>query len=147
MKRMHVSVSVKELSKSIAFYSEIFGQSPDLVRDDYARWMLQEPLLNFSVQSRGRPIGIDHVGIQVENDKELEDVFKRMTASEGPTLEMGEVTCCYSRQSKSWVSDPQGLFWEAFVTRGDQTVYGDDPKSYAELQEKVREDATGTSSV
>ena len=146
MKRMHVSVSVKELDKSVAFYSEIFGQRPTLLRDDYARWMLQDPLLNFSVQSRGRPIGIDHVGIQVENDEDLNDVFNRMKASEGPTLEMGDVTCCYSRQSKSWVSDPQGLFWEAFVTKGEQTVYGDDPKSYTDLQKKVQEDTTDITS-
>lgn len=144
MKRFHVSVSVKDLDKSIAFYSGIFGQCPTLARDDYARWMLQDPILNFSIQSRGRPIGIDHVGMQADNDEELQDVFERMKASERPILEMGEVACCYSRQSKSWVTDPQGLFWEAFLTKGDQTVYGDDPQSFDELRNKILNDDADT---
>lgn len=146
MKRMHVSVSVKDLDKSITFYSSIFGQRPALVRDDYARWMVQDPILNFSIQSRGRPIWIDHVGMQADNDEELQDVFERMKASERPILEMGEITCCYSRQSKSWVTDPQGLFWEAFITKGDQTVYGDDPRSYDEFQNKILNDEADTKS-
>ena len=143
-KAIHTMIRVLDLDKSIAFYSGIFGQRPTLARDDYARWMLQDPILNFSIQSRGRPIGIDHVGMQVDSDEELQDVFERMKTSEQPILEMGEITCCYSRQSKSWVTDPQGLFWEAFITKGDQTVYGDDPRSYDEFQNKILDDDADT---
>jgi hypothetical protein len=125
MKRMHVHVAVEDLKKSIGFYSTLFAAEPAVVKPDYAKWMLEDPRLNFAISSRSAKTGIDHLGIQVESDDELHDVYARLKAAEGPVLEEGATTCCYAKSEKSWIVDPQGISWETFHTTGDSTVYGD----------------------
>jgi catechol 2,3-dioxygenase-like lactoylglutathione lyase family enzyme len=124
MKRMHVHVAVDDLPTSIAFYSALFATPPRVVKPDYAKWMLEDPRVNFAISARGGKAGIDHLGIQVENDDELGEVYERLKHAEAPVLEEGATTCCYAQSEKSWVIDPQGVAWETFHTTGESTVYG-----------------------
>ncbi len=126
MKRLHVHVSVDELAESIRFYSALFGAEPTVVKPDYAKWMLDDPRVNFAISARGGKAGVNHLGIQVETPEELKEVYGRLQQAERPVLEEGETTCCYAESEKAWTSDPQGLLWESFLTKGDSTVYGDD---------------------
>lgn len=127
MKRFHVHVGVADLDQSIAFYSGLFGQEPTLAKPDYAKWMLEDPQVNFAISSReGAPTGVQHLGVQAEAAPELKDIYDRLKAADRPVLEEGMTNCCYSRSEKSWISDPDGVVWEAFMTVGDATVYGGD---------------------
>ena len=126
MKRLHVNVAVDDLEPSIRFYATLFGAEPSVVKPDYAKWMLEDPRVNFAIAARGRTPGVDHLGIQVEDQAELDEVQGRLKAAERPILEQGAVTCCYATSEKSWITDPQGIAWEAFLTTGESTVYGDD---------------------
>jgi catechol 2,3-dioxygenase-like lactoylglutathione lyase family enzyme len=126
MKRLHVHVSVNDLSASIRFYRELFGAEPIVTKDDYAKWMLEDPRVNFAISRRNRPAGVDHLGIQVEDRAELEEVYERLERAEGPVVEEGETVCCYAESEKSWIADPQGVEWEAFLTTGESTIYGTD---------------------
>ncbi len=126
MKRFHVSLSVKDLDQSVRFYSTLFGAEPTVLKNDYAKWMLDDPRVNFSMSARGRAPGVDHLGIQVENSDELREVYGRMQTAQAPVLEVGETVCCYTRSEKSWVAAPEGVLWEAFLTTGEATVYGHD---------------------
>jgi catechol 2,3-dioxygenase-like lactoylglutathione lyase family enzyme len=129
MKRLHVHVSVGDLDRSIAFYSTLFGAAPSVTKADYAKWMLDDPRVNFAISSgRGAGTGIEHLGIQAEDGAELREVYARLEAAGRPVLEEGATTCCYAKSEKSWVSDPDGLIWEAFHTIGEATVYGDGPE-------------------
>ncbi len=125
MKRMHVHVAVDDLAKSIRFYSTLFAAEPAVVKADYAKWMLDDPRVNFAISARGATPGLDHLGIEVESADELREVYGRLEAAEGPVLEEGATTCCYAQSEKSWIVDPQGLAWETFHTTGESTVYGD----------------------
>ncbi len=125
MKRLHVHVSVGDLAQSIRFYSTLFAAAPTIIKSDYAKWMLEDPRVNFAISTRGKQAGLDHLGIQVEDEEELHVVYGRMQGAERPVLEEGATTCCYARSEKAWISDPQGLAWETFLTRGESTVYGD----------------------
>ena len=126
MKRLHVHVSVKDLGASIRFYSQLFATEPTVRKSDYAKWMLDDPRVNFAISQRdGRP-GVQHLGIQVEDRAELEDVYQRLRRAERPMIEEGETICCYARSEKSWIDDPQGVQWETFLTTGQSTVYGAD---------------------
>jgi catechol 2,3-dioxygenase-like lactoylglutathione lyase family enzyme len=124
MKRLHVHVAVEDLSISIRFYRRLFGAEPVVLKDDYAKWMLEEPRVNFAISRRGIRAGIQHLGIQVEDRAELDEVYGRLKRAEGPVLEEGETTCCYARSKKSWIEDPQGIRWETFLTTGESAVYG-----------------------
>jgi len=124
MKRLHVHMAVDDLAKSIGFYSTLFAAPPSVVKPDYAKWMLEDPRVNFAISARGGKAGVDHLGIQVENDEELGEVYDRLRHAEAPVLEEGATTCCYAQSEKSWVTDPQGVPWEAFHTFGESTVYG-----------------------
>ncbi len=126
MKRLHVHVSVKDISASIRFYRELFNAEPTVTKDDYAKWMLDDPRVNFAISRRARPTGVDHLGIQVENRTELTEVYERLKRAEGPVIEEGETTCCYAQSEKSWIHDPQGIEWETFLTTAESTVYGTD---------------------
>jgi catechol 2,3-dioxygenase-like lactoylglutathione lyase family enzyme len=126
MKRLHVHVSVKDIPASIRFYRELFNAEPTVTKDDYAKWMLEDPRMNFAISRRARPSGVDHLGIQVENGSELTEVYERLKRAEGPVIEEGETTCCYAKSEKSWIHDPQGIEWETFLTTGESTVYGSD---------------------
>lgn len=128
MKRLHVHVGVNDLDQSIAFYSTLFGADPTVTKADYAKWMLDDPRVNFAI-SAGRHVakGIEHLGIQVEDGAELAEVYGRLKAANRPVLEEGATTCCYAKSEKSWISDPDGVVWETFLTNGEATVYGDSP--------------------
>ncbi|MGI8705294.1 MAG: ArsI/CadI family heavy metal resistance metalloenzyme [Sphingomicrobium sp.] len=125
MKRLHVHVGVADLDRSIAFYSTLFGTGPSVAKDDYAKWMLEDPRVNFAISSGNPHKGIEHLGIQAEGPSELADVYARLRAADRPVLEEGCTTCCYAKSEKSWIADPDGVLWEAFHTTGDSTVYGD----------------------
>ncbi|MXO47671.1 glyoxalase/bleomycin resistance/dioxygenase family protein [Erythrobacter vulgaris] len=128
MKRFHVHVGVTDVDKSIAFYSGLFGSEPSVVKTDYAKWMLDDPRINFAISAREDAVkGIEHVGLQVEDRQELEEVYGRLRAADRPVLEEGATTCCYAQSEKSWIADPDGVVWEAFLTDGDSTVYGGNP--------------------
>lgn len=116
MKRFHVHLHVDDLTKNIAFYSALFGQTPARSESDYAKWMLQDPPVNFAISTRGDTPGVDHLGIQVESPEELQALKDQATAADMALLDEGETTCCYARSDKYWLTDPQGIAWEQFQT-------------------------------
>ncbi len=126
MKRMHVNLSVKDLNASIDFYNSLFASEPAVIKSDYAKWMLDDPRINFAITTRGEQKGIDHLGIQVENDTELDEVYTRLQTASAPLIEEGATTCCYAESEKTWIFDPEGIAWETFLTRGESPVYGND---------------------
>lgn len=128
MKRLHVHVGVDDLSQSIGFYSTLFGAAPTVTKGDYAKWMLDDPRVNFAISSGNAHKGIEHLGIQVDSEGELQEVYDRLKAADRPVLEEGATTCCYAKSEKSWIADPQGVVWETFLTSGEATVYGDSPE-------------------
>lgn len=129
MKRMHIHVAVKEIPESIKFYSTMFGVEPSVVKEDYAKWMLDDPRVNFAVSTFGQATktkGLDHLGIQVESPDELREIAARLKAAEETVVEQRDAACCYARSDKAWATDPNGLSWETFYTLGQTTVYGED---------------------
>jgi catechol 2,3-dioxygenase-like lactoylglutathione lyase family enzyme len=124
MKRLHVHVSVDDIAKSIQFYGTLFAAAPTVVKSDYAKWMLEDPRVNFAISQRGTETGVRHLGIQVEDRAELADVYARLQRADRPVLEEGATTCCYAKSEKSWIEDPQGIKWETFLTVGESTTYG-----------------------
>jgi catechol 2,3-dioxygenase-like lactoylglutathione lyase family enzyme len=124
MKRMHVHVSVDNIEKAVGFYSALFATKPAVVKHDYAKWMLDDPHVNFAISSRGGSPGLDHLGIQVESEDELQDVYSRLRGAGQNVVEEGKTTCCYAKSEKSWVDDPAGIPWETFFTTGESTNYG-----------------------
>ena len=124
MKRFHVHVSVDDLAQSIRFYSTLFAAEPTVVKPDYAKWMLDDPRVNFAITPRHGPLGIQHLGIQVEDEAELAEVYDRLSRAERPIVEEQGTTCCYAHSDKQWIADPQGVAWETFLTHGEATVYG-----------------------
>jgi catechol 2,3-dioxygenase-like lactoylglutathione lyase family enzyme len=131
MKRFHVNMRVADIEQSVRFYSVLFAAPPSVVKSDYANWMLEDPRVNFSISTHGGAPGIDHLGIQVESEGELHEVYGRLQAAERPVIAEGATTCCYAKSEKSWVLDPQGVSWETFLTSGESTVYGDSrPNEY-----------------
>ncbi len=126
MKRLHVHVAVEDLDRSKAFYAVLFGAAPSVVKDDYAKWMLDDPKVNFAISSRGRVGGVDHLGIQVDSAEELGELAGRLKAAGETTFDQEATTCCYAKSDKSWVNDPAGLRWETFHTLGEAVTYGED---------------------
>jgi catechol 2,3-dioxygenase-like lactoylglutathione lyase family enzyme len=124
MKRFHLHVGVKSLEESVRFYTTLFGQGPSKLKEDYAKWMLEDPRASFAISTRVRTEGVDHLGIQVESDEELSEVIGRLKAAEVGVHDEGETTCCYAESSKAWTEDPSGLAWEAYRTMADADVYG-----------------------
>jgi catechol-2,3-dioxygenase len=125
MKRMHVHVAVDDLKQSIGFYSALFAVEPTVTKADYAKWMLDDPRVNFAISTRGRQAGLDHLGIQVENGEELKEIYARLHKASGNVIEQGQTSCCYAKSEKSWIDDPAGISWETFLTSGESTDYGD----------------------
>lgn len=125
MKRLHIHVSVDDLAASIRFYNTLFDAQPTVTKPDYAKWMLEDPRVNFAISRRGGEAGIRHLGIQVEDGAELAEVHSRLRRTNQAVLDEGATTCCYAQSEKSWISDPQGVQWETFLTTGESTVYGD----------------------
>jgi len=124
MKRLHVHVSVNDIQESVGFYSALFAAGPAVLKHDYAKWMLDDPRVNFAISKRGAAAGIRHLGIQVEDRRELSEVYEHLRRAEGPIREDGATTCCYAKSEKSWIADPQGVQWETFLTTGESTAYG-----------------------
>jgi catechol 2,3-dioxygenase-like lactoylglutathione lyase family enzyme len=127
MKRLHVHVAVENLTASIRFYTQLFAAEPVVQKTDYAKWMLDDPRVNFAISQRGAKPGVQHLGIQVEDRSELEEVYGRLKRAKRPVFEEGETTCCHAQSEKSWIDDPQGVQWETFLTKGESTVYGHEP--------------------
>ena len=126
MKRIHLHVGVDNLDASVRFYSTLFAAEPTVAKPDYAKWMLDDPRVNFAISSNGHAAhGIEHIGIQVENAQELAEVYDRLRAADRPVLEEATAICCYAKSEKSWIADPGGVIWETFLTNGEATVYGD----------------------
>lgn len=131
MKRLHVHVGVNDLDQSIKFYSALFAAEPTVTKTDYAKWMLEDPRVNFAISTRQDAGGVRHLGIQVENADELQEVYARLKRADAPTFEEGKTTCCYANSEKTWVNDPQGVAWETFLTTGEATTYGGGVESAA----------------
>jgi predicted enzyme related to lactoylglutathione lyase len=132
MKRFHVHVSVENLASSIAFYNALFGQ-PAKQQADYAKWMLDDPRVNFAISQRGHKLGVNHLGLQVESDDELSQIKQRaVTAAasvQSQVIDQGSASCCYAKSQKHWVLDPQGIAWEGYFTMADAQTYGGDTMS------------------
>ncbi len=128
MKRFHVHVAVADLQQSIQFYSTFFNTGPSVEKEDYAKWMLDDPRINFAISKRGTQPGLDHLGIQVEDEESLKEISVRLKEAKQQVLEQEKTTCCYAESDKTWVHDPQGIAWEAFYTIGQATTYGEDTK-------------------
>lgn len=131
MKRFHVHLHVDDLAKSIAFYNRLFDAQPARSEADYAKWMLEDPPVNFAISTRGSKAGIDHLGIQTDDPAELAAMKSRAEAADMALLDEGETTCCYARSEKHWVTDPQGIAWEHFHTLGDIPVFNEAAPSSA----------------
>ncbi|RYO74446.1 hypothetical protein DL763_011506 [Monosporascus cannonballus] len=128
MKRFHVHVHVDDLGKSIAFYSKLFAAEPARVESDYAKWMLDDPRINFAISTRGSAAGVDHLGFQVDDAAELAELKARAEAADMALLDEGETTCCYARSDKHWITDPQGIAWEHFHSLGNIPVFSEGKK-------------------
>jgi hypothetical protein len=131
MKRFHVHVSVEKLEESIRFYSSLFGTAPTVVQPDYAKWMLEDPCVNFAISQRGRQPGVNHLGLQVEDDAELHAMRSQLEAADAGVLAQTHAACCYALSEKYWVTDPQGVAWETFHTLDSVPVYGEDTRATA----------------
>jgi len=124
MKRMHIHVGVERLDESIRFYSALFGVAPVKTKEDYAKWMLDDPCINFAISTRVKP-GVDHLGLQVDDEGELGQLRERMRGADMSLFDEGETVCCYAHSDKSWVTDPAGIPWEAYQTMGDVQYFSD----------------------
>ncbi len=129
MKRFHVHVSVPDLAASIRFYSTLFGTEPAVVKGDYAKWMLDDPRVNFAISQRGGKTGINHLGLQTDSDAELESLSAQLQSADLAVAAEKETSCCYARSNKYWVTDPTGIAWETFHTLGDVPTFNGEPES------------------
>jgi catechol 2,3-dioxygenase-like lactoylglutathione lyase family enzyme len=127
VKRLHVHVAVEDIEQSVEFYSALFAAAPTVRKPDYAKWMLDDPRVNFAISARGRAAGVDHLGIQVDERAELSHVAHRLQAAGRALFDEGATTCCYAKSEKAWVLDPSGVSWETFLTTGESTTYGEAP--------------------
>ena len=125
MKRFHVHAHVEDLNTSVAFYSKMFAAEPVRVEADYAKWMLDDPSINFAISTRGTTLGVDHLGIQTETEEELVELKAQAEAADMTLLEVGETSCCYARSDKYWLTDPQGIAWEQFHTLDNIPVFSE----------------------
>jgi catechol 2,3-dioxygenase-like lactoylglutathione lyase family enzyme len=125
MKRFHVHAHVEDLAASVAFYSKMFAAEPARLESDYAKWMLEDPRINFAISTRGGKLGVDHLGFQTDTEDELDELKARAQAADITLLDVGETTCCYARSDKHWVTDPQGIAWEHFHTLANIPVFNE----------------------
>lgn len=140
MKRFHVNIAVEDVGRSIEFYRTLFGAEPTVAKTDYAKWMLEDPRVNFAISKATYSRGVNHVGLQVESMTELEEVRDRLRSAERQTLDQSDAECCYARSTKTWVRDPDDVAWETFVTHGEITHFGDDrdPAEQSATNESTR---------
>jgi hypothetical protein len=147
MKRFHAHVAVNDLAVSINFYSKLFGQPPSRQEHDYAKWMLDDPRVNFAISARGRAAGVNHFGMQADTLEELSNLKVLADAASGGDIrDQGKVTCCYARSEKHWTVDPQGLAWEHFMTTTDANVFGDDAAARAPACDPAKNELENSSS-
>jgi lactoylglutathione lyase len=123
MKRFHVHVAVPDLSNGVRFYSTLFGAEPSVLKDDYAKWMLDDPRVNFAISQRGGAGGINHLGFQVDEPAELDEIHARLAKADSQVTSETNVSCCYARSDKHWVTDPAGVAWESFRSLGTVPFY------------------------
>jgi catechol 2,3-dioxygenase-like lactoylglutathione lyase family enzyme len=126
MKRFHLHVSVENLDESIRFYSTLFAAPPTVRQPDYAKWMIEDPRINFAISTNRQPVGVNHLGFQVESDEELRGMHAQLQAADAQLVQENEQPCCYAKSDKYWVTDPTGIAWETFHTLGGIPVYGKD---------------------
>jgi hypothetical protein len=126
MKRFHVHVSVHDLQQSVRFYSALFASPPSVLKDDYAKWQLEDPRVNFAISTAAGKAGVDHLGLQAEEGAELEAIGSRLAQADVATTAQKGASCCYAKSDKYWTIDPQGVAWEAFHTLEGVPVYGKD---------------------
>jgi hypothetical protein len=136
MKRLHVHVGVHDLAQSIRFYSALFAAQPSVTKEDYAKWMLDDPRVNFAISTRGKKGGVDHLGIQAENEAELEAIGSQLAQADVSTLAQKGASCCYAKSDKYWTIDPQGIAWESFHTLGTVLVFGEEGRAPARKPEE-----------
>jgi catechol 2,3-dioxygenase-like lactoylglutathione lyase family enzyme len=129
MSRFHIHIAVDNLAKSVNFYSAVFGSQPSVLKDDYAKWALADPNLNFAISTRGRHTGLDHIGLQAEDDAELQAIRRRLEAAGIQGQAQEATTCCYAQSDKYWVQDPTGIAWETFHTLASAAVFGEQPET------------------
>jgi len=137
MKRLHIHISVNELRESINFYSGIFSSPPTLEHEDYAKWDLVEPAVNFAISNRGHSSGINHLGIQVDSEEELEEIVKRLDDAKITSSKQESSSCCYAHSNKYWALDPQGIAWESFHTLGNIPIFGNETKTGADDEQSA----------
>lgn len=123
MNRFHVHLNVDDLEASIRFYTQLFASEPAVRKPDYAKWMLEDPRVNFAISNTGRAPGVDHLGLQVDSAEELAMLGRRLDAAGGTVVPEEAAVCCYARSDKAWTEDPQGTRWETFHTFGEATTY------------------------
>lgn len=146
MKRFHVHLSVQDLASNIRFYSTLFGQAPSRQEDDYAKWMLDDPRINFAISTRNASSGLDHFGLQTDDGDELAALRERARSADTAVLDEGATQCCYANSEKHWLIDPQGLPWEHFVTMGEIRHFGRGPE-FTSTREPAALDAGGGASL
>jgi catechol 2,3-dioxygenase-like lactoylglutathione lyase family enzyme len=135
MKRFHVHIAVDDLDANIRFYSTVFGTPPTVTKPDYAKWMIEEPRINFAISDRGAKTGLDHLGFQVDSDEELGELRQKVAEAEIAALDQPQTECCYARSDKYWITDPQGIAWETYRTLGEAEIYGTDMPKEPEAAE------------
>ena len=133
MKRFHVHVSVDDLQQSLRFYAAMFGAEPTVLKPDYAKWMLDDPRVNFAISQRGRAGGVNHLGVQAETAAELEGIRANLQQAAAAVVAEKDAQCCYARSDKYWVTDPQGVAWESFRSLGEIPLYGDERDAAADV--------------
>jgi len=126
MKRIHIHVGVNDLDQSIKFYNTLFGEEPSKSKHDYAKWMLDDPRINFAISTKVAKAGVDHLGIQSDNELELTELRDRLSSADLSLFDEGETSCCYTRSDKSWVADPSGVAWEAYRNMDDAKLFSDE---------------------
>lgn len=124
MKRFHVHVAVEDINSSVAFYSKLFSAEPSVLKTDYAKWMLDDPRINFAISRRAMAMGVDHLGFQVDSSEELQGMEAQLRSADSALLAESDTVCCYARSDKRWITDPQGVAWETFHTLGTSDTYG-----------------------
>jgi catechol-2,3-dioxygenase len=125
MKRLHIHLAVDNLDQNIQFYSTLFSCAPTVQHDDYAKWMLDDPRVNFAISNRSAKLGLDHLGIQAEDDQELQMIKQRLDATQKPVETQEQAACCYMRSDKYWITDPQGIAWESFHSLSEIPTFND----------------------
>ena len=127
MNRIHIHISVEDLDQSVQFYTAMLETSPSVQKEDYAKWLVEEPAMNLAISSRcGQTPGVNHLGIQTDSDDGLEQITERLSAAQQNLLKEHNTNCCYAKSNKTWVEDPSGVKWETFYTHGESTKYGED---------------------